>query len=62
VAPLARDHVYISGEFWNKRRVVLLYGSMYRRTKHIAEPLAEKLGASGFLVSVFNASVTHPTY
>jgi len=41
---------------------VLLYGSMYRRTKHIAEPLAEKLGASGFLVSVFNASVTHPTY
>jgi Uncharacterized flavoproteins len=35
---------------------------MYGRTRYVAELLAEKLGASGFSVSVFNASDTHPSY
>ncbi|MFP3213165.1 MAG: FprA family A-type flavoprotein [Thermoproteus sp.] len=46
----------------DRQRVVLLYGSMYGRTKRLAELLAERLRASGLSVSAFNASDVHPSY
>jgi len=46
----------------DKHRALLVYGSMYGRTKRIAELVAGKLREIGFSVNTFDVSETHPSY
>ena len=46
----------------DKRKVVLVYGSMYGRAKKLADTIAQRLEKNGMSVVVFDASTTHPSY
>ncbi|MGC9170001.1 MAG: FprA family A-type flavoprotein [Thermoproteus sp.] len=46
----------------DRRRAVVLFGSMYGRTRQLAEHIAEELRKAGFTTSIYDASDVHPSY